>query len=119
MTATPAFAVFDLLVGENGLVDWAPPLVGFFLVGEAFLIELQEAPLGPFVVFGVGSIDFTRPVDVVAESLGLLAEVVGVGLGDCLGSGASLDGVVLGREAESIVTEGPQDVKTLLSVKTS
>ena len=27
-----AFAVFYLFVSKNGLVFWAPPLVGFFLI---------------------------------------------------------------------------------------
>ena len=107
MATAPTFAVLDLLVGEDGLVFGAPPLVGFFLVGEAFLEELEEAPLGPFVVFGVGSVNLAGPVDGVAEALGLLLEVGDIILSDVLWGGAGLDGVVLGGKAESVVTEGP------------
>ena len=106
MATAPTFAVFDLLVGEDGLVFGAPPLVGFFLVGEAFLEELEEAPLGPFVVLGVGSVNLARPVDGIAEAFGLLLEVGDIILSDVLRGGASLDGVILSREAESVVTEG-------------
>ena len=63
MATAPTLAILDLFVGEDGLVNRAPPLVRFFLVGEAFLVKLEEAPLGPFVIFGVGSVDFARPVD--------------------------------------------------------
>ena len=58
MTAAPTFAVFDLFVSEDGLVFGAPPLVGFLLVGETFLEELEEAPLSPLVILRVGGVDF-------------------------------------------------------------
>ena len=57
VTTAPTMAVFDLFVSKDGLVDWAPPLVGFFLVGEAFFVELKEAPLSPTVIFGVGGVN--------------------------------------------------------------
>lgn len=107
MATAPTFAVFDLLVGEDCLVLGAPPLVGFFLVGEAFLEELEEAPLGPFVIFRVGSVDLAGPVDSVAEAFGLFAEVGDIILSDVLWGGAGLDGVILSGKTEGIVAEGP------------
>ena len=99
------------------MIDGTPPLVGFLLVGEAFLVELEEAPLGPFVIFGVGGVDFARPVDGESETLGLLAEIADVLLGYFLGGDAGLDGVVFSGEAESIIAKGAHDIETLLGVK--
>ena len=110
MTAAPTLAVFDLLVGEYSLVDGAPPLVGFFLVGEALFEELEEAPLGPFVVPWVGGAYLAGPVDSVTEALSLLAEVGDVFSGDFLGGGVGLDGVVFGGEAESVVAERTENI---------
>ena len=76
--------VLNLLVGQHGLVNRAPPLVAFLLVGEAGFVELEEAPLGPAVVFGVGSVDFAAPVNGVTELLGLFTEVFNVGGGSGL-----------------------------------
>lgn len=118
-SAAPAVAVFDLFVGEDGLVNWAPPLVGFFLVGEAFFVELEEAPLSPFVVFGGAGVDFSAPVDGVTEFFELVAEVFDVSVGGDFGGGAGFDGVVFGGEAEGVIAEGAENVKTLLGVVAS
>ena len=119
VAAAPTMAVFDLFVGKDGLVFGAPPLVGFFLVGEAFFVELEEAPLSPFVVLRVGSVNLARPIDGVAKAFGLFLEVGDIGFGDVLGCGAGLDGVVFSGEAESVVAEGAQDIKTLLTIESS
>ena len=78
-----AFAVagavgVDLFVGEHGLAAFAPPDRHFGFVGEAFLEELEENPLRPFEVFGVGGVDFAVPVVGEAEHLDLAAERVDV-----------------------------------------
>ena len=117
VAAAPTVAVFNLFVGEDGLVHGAPPLVGFFLVGEAFFVELEETPLGPFVILRVGSVYFARPIDGVTEAFGLFAEISDVLFGDFLRGGASLDGVILGGKTKSVVAEGAEDVEALLAVK--
>ena len=119
MTTTPTFAVFDLFIGEDGLVYWTPPLIGFFLISEAFFVELEEAPLGPTIIFWVGSIDFARPVNGIAKTFGLFAEIGDVGFGDFLGGGTSLDGIIFGRKAKGVVSEWAQYIETLLMIKTS
>ena len=53
--AAPAAALLDLLVGEDRLVDRAPPLLAGASVGQAALVHEQEEPLGPAVVVGLGS----------------------------------------------------------------
>ena len=102
--------VFDLLVREDGLVFGAPPLVGFFLVGEAFLVKLEETPLGPFVVLWVRGVHLAGPVDGVAEAFGLFSEIIDVLFGDFLRGGAGFDGVVFGGEAEGVVAERSEDI---------
>ena len=49
----------------------------------------------------------------------MFAEVGDIILSDVLWGGASLDGIVLSGEAESVVTEGPENIKALLTVKSS
>ena len=117
--ATPAFAGFDLFVGENGLVNGAPPLVVFGAVGEAFFIHFFENPLCPAVVFGVGGIKFSVPVYGDAETFALLFEVFDIDFGGFLRRSAGLDGVVLGGKAKSIPSDGVHDIKALLAVKAS
>lgn len=109
-------AVFDLFVSEDGLVDWAPPLVGFFLIGEAFFVEFQKAPLGPAVVFGVGSVNFSRPVDCVTEAFSLFAEVFDVSFCCFFWGNSGFYGVIFSRKAKGIIAKGTEDVKTFLGI---
>ena len=117
MTTAPALAVFDLFVGEDSLIFWTPPLIGFFLIGEAFFVKLKEAPLGPFVVFWIGSVDFAVPVDGIAKAFGLFAEVGDVGFGHFLRCDTGFDGVIFGWEAKGVVAEWTHNIKTLLCVE--
>ena len=118
VATAPAFAVFDLFVREHSLVDWAPPLVGFLLVGETFFVKLKEAPLSPLVIFWVGSIDFAIPVDSIAEPFSLLTEIINIDLGDVLWGGTGLDSVVFGRETKGIVAKWTHYVHLLLFKET-
>ena len=131
-----AFAVDDLLIGEDGAQIGAPIDGGFGDVSEAFgvavgvffgfgveglwvgerfdrfgligggveprVIELEEDPLGPAEVFGIGGIDFAIPVVAEAERLDLASEVIDVGFGGDAGVLAGFDGVLFGGEAEGI-----------------
>ena len=116
-TTAPAMTVLNLLVGQHGLVNRAPPLVAFLLVGEAGFVELEEAPLGPAVVFGVGSVDFAAPVNGVTELLGLFAEVLDVGGGSGLRRDAGFDGVILGGQTKGVIAEGAKNVHALLGIE--
>ena len=74
------------------------------------MIELEEDPLGPLVVAGVGGVDDPVPVEGVAQHLQLLGEVGDVVVGHLGGVDVVLDGVVLGGQAEGVVAHGEQDV---------
>ena len=72
--AALADAVDHFLVGQHDLAAGAVVDGGLLLVGKAFLVELQEDPLGPLVVFGVGGIDLPVPVKGQAQGLQLALE---------------------------------------------
>ena len=47
-------------------------------VSQTVLVQLQEDPLGPLVVLGVGGVDLAIPVKGEAQRLELAAEMVHV-----------------------------------------
>ena len=82
-------------------------------VAEVGVVELDEDPLGPLDVAGIGGVDLAVPVVAEAELLELAAEVVGIGLGGDAGVLVRLDGVLLGGESEGVPTHGVEDVETI------
>jgi hypothetical protein len=64
-----AAPVDHLLVGEDGLVLGAPIHGRALLVRQARLEQLQEKPLGPLVVGGIGGRELVAPVEHAAEAL--------------------------------------------------
>ena len=104
------FAVDDFFIGEDGPEMGAPPDGAFINEGEAVFEELEEDPLSPEKVVGVGGIDFAIPVDGEAESFDLSSEVFDVGFGGNRGVCAGFDGVLLGGESKGVPTHGVKDV---------
>ncbi len=80
-------------------------------VGEALLIELDENPLGPFVVGGIGRVDLARPVIGKTDLPDLAAEIRDVPFGRLARMGAGLHGVLLGGQAEGVPAHGMEDVE--------
>ena len=72
--------------------------------------ELEEDPLGPLVVAGVGGVDLPLPVKGVAQHLELTAEVLNVVVGHLGGVDVVFDGVVLGGQAEGVIAHGEQHI---------
>jgi len=85
-------------------------------VGEAALEELEEDPLGPLEVAGVGGIDLAIPVDAEADLLELSAEGLHVLGGDFAGVDALLDGGLLGGQAKGVPTDGLEDIEALCAL---
>ena len=111
--AALADAVDHFLVGQHALAGGAPVHGHRGLVGQALLEQLEEDPLGPLVVAGVGGVHDAVPVEGIAQHLQLLGEVGDVVVGDLGGVDVVLDGVVLGGQAEGVIAHGEEDVVAL------
>jgi hypothetical protein len=94
-------SVDHLLVREHGLVVRAPVDDRALAVGEARLEELEEEPLRPVVVVGLGGRELAAPVDRPAEALHLLADRGDVPVRDVARVLALADGGVLGRSPKA------------------
>ena len=100
--AALADTLHHLFVGQDALAAGAPVHGHGGLVGQALFEHLQEDPLGPLVVLGIGGVDYTVPVKAVAQHLQLTGEVLNVLAGDDGGMDVVLDGKVLRRQAEGV-----------------
>ncbi len=74
---------------------------------------MEEDPLGPLEVAGVGGVDLAGPVVAEAEFLDLAFEVGDVGGGVFPRVLAGLDGVLFGGQAEGVPAHRVQDVVAL------
>ena len=108
---TPAAAVDDLLVGQNGLVDRVPVDPRFLAVGQSGREEVQEHLLLVAVILGMAGGDLPLPVDRQAHALELAAHHRDVVPGPLAGVYAFGHGGVLSRQAESVPAHRVQDVE--------
>ncbi len=99
-----------LLIGQDGLAIGAPVNRGAGAVSQPGLVELQEEPLGPFVVLRQAGNDLPGPIVDSADALDLAAHVIDVLHRPLEGVDAALDGGVLRGEAEGVKAIGMQDV---------
>ena len=100
--ASLAETVHHLLVCKHGIALRTPVHRSGCPVGESVLVELQEAPLSPFVVIGHAGLDFIIPVKGSSHLLKLSFHSGYVGYRGVIGMDACLYGVVLGRESECV-----------------
>ena len=77
------------------------------------LEHLQEYPLSPLVVLGVGGVHAAVPVKAVSQHLQLLGEILDVVLRDDGRMDVVLDGIVLRGQTESIEADGEQYIIAL------
>ena len=106
-------AVHDLLVGQDALTGGTPVHRHGGLIGQTLLEQLQEDPLSPLVVSGVGGVHNAVPVEGVTQHLQLLGEVGDVVAGHLGRMDVVLDGKVLGGQTEGVKAHGEQDVITV------
>ena len=111
--AALAHALDDLFVGEDALAAGAPVDGHGGLIGHVVLEELEEDPLRPLIVGGVGGIDTAIPVKAVAEHLELIGEGLDVVLRDDGGVDMVLDGVVFGGQTEGVKPDREEHVVAL------
>ena len=108
-----AGAVDHFLVGQHALAAGAPVDIHFLFIGKAMLVHLQEDPLGPLVIAGVGGIDLTIPVDGEAQSFQLAFKVRHIVFGNDSRMNVVLHGKVFGGQAECIPAHGIQSIVAL------
>ena len=113
--AALTLAVYDLLVSQNDLAGGAPVDVHFLLVCKSRLEQLEEYPLRPLEVVGIGGVYLPVPVEGQTEALELSLEACDVVL--CYNGGVYLvlDGEVLSRQTESVPAHREQHVVALES----
>ena len=73
----------------------------------------EEGPLGPFVIIGIRRTEFTVPIKGKADTVQLLTVTGHVVMGGLLRMLTGLDGVLLRREAEGVVTHRMKDIEAL------
>ena len=111
--AALADAVHDLFVRQYHLAAGAPVDRHLLFVGEPALKELEEDPLGPPVVIGIGGVDLPVPVEAESQALELGLKPLAVVVGHLFGVDVVFDGVVFGRQAEGVPAHRVEDVVAL------
>ena len=111
--AALADAVNDLFVSKDALAGGAPVDGHGRLVCKAVLIHLEEYPLRPLIVLGVGGIDAAIPVKAVAEHFQLAGEVCDIVFGDYCRMDMVFDSIVFRRQAESVKAYREQNIVAL------
>ena len=114
LAAAPlAHAADHFFVGQHAFAGGAPVDRHFLFIGQPLLKQLEKDPLGPFVIVGIGGVDFPRPVEGQAQRLQLALEAGHIVFGHDFGMNVVFDGKVLRRQAEGVPAHGIQHVVSL------
>jgi hypothetical protein len=62
-----AYAVYDFFIRKTDFAACAEIYRKFFFIRKSRFKKLEENPLRPFVVFGIGCVNLSRPVKRVTE----------------------------------------------------
>ena len=100
-------------VGQNAFTAGAPVDGHGSFIGQAVLVKLQENPLGPFVVAGVGGVHHTVPIEGIAQHVQLLGKVLNIVVGHFGRMDVVFDRIILRRQTERIVADGEQNIVTI------
>ncbi len=106
-------AAHHFLVGQAHLAGGAPIDGGFLFICQPFFKQLQKDPLGPFIVFRVGGVNFPGPVKGKSKGLQLLLETGYVSFGYDFGMDFVLDGIVFRRQAKGVPADGKEHIVPL------
>ena len=102
--AALAAAIYNFLVSQTCLTGRAPVDGNFVFIGQSLFKELDEHPLRPLEIFRRRGIDTPIPVKTETERFQLLGKGFDVSLCRNRRMYAGFDGVVLGRQPESVKT---------------
>ena len=108
--ATLTGIVHHFFVGQHALTGGTPVDGHLCLISKALLEHLQENPLGPLEIFGIGGVNLSVPIEAVAKSLQLATEIGHIVLGDDGGMDVILNSIVFRGQTECIVAHGEQDI---------
>ncbi len=106
-----------LLAGQGGVAAWTPVDGRVVAIGQAGVVELQEEPLAPLVVFRVAGNGLAIPGPHGAHFAQLLAHALDVGVGPLFRVDAVADGGVFGGQAEGVEADGEEDVVAVHAVE--
>ena len=105
-----AHAANHFFIGQAALAGGAPVNGHVCLVSQAMLVQLQEDPLGPLKVVGIGGVHLTGVIEGEADFLQLFPEMVNVLLGYGCRMHLILDRIVFRRQTEGIPADGEKHV---------
>jgi hypothetical protein len=108
-----AVPAFHLLVRQHGFVVRAPVDRRLFLERQPALEQLQEDPLGPLVVVGVGGIDRARPVHHQAGAAELTGKVRDIARNQFGRVHSDFQRVVFRVDPEGVEADWLKDVEAL------
>ncbi|CCZ19758.1 putative uncharacterized protein [Candidatus Apopatosoma intestinale] len=117
-SATLADAVHYLLVCKHALARGAEVYGHFFFICQPVLVELEEYPLRPLDIFGVGGVYLSVPVKAEAEHFELLLEMSYVLLCDICGMHFILYRIIFRRQTESVPAHREKHIIALHSLLT-
>ena len=115
-------AVADIALASLGVLIRKDNLAGWTVIDErlgpeyeSVLKELEEDPLGPFIIFRIAGADLAVPVEGESDRSELIGKVLDVLLRDNSRMSIRLDGVILRRQTESVKADREKDVVALHS----
>ena len=111
--AALTMAADHFFIGQTDLAGGTPVDGHLHFVSQALFKQLQENPLRPLVVFGIGGGNLAVVIKGETKALKLGAEAGDVLLGDDGGVDFVFNGVVFRRQAESVVADGEKHVVAL------
>jgi hypothetical protein len=111
VAASLAETVDHLFVGQHRTQGGTPVHRHLGHVGQALVVQLQEDPLRPAVVLGVGRAELAVPVVRQAQPLQLLFEPLDVTSGLAGRMLAGLERMLLGGQTKRVPSHGVQDVE--------
>ena len=107
---TPAAAIDHLLIRKHRCALWTPIHFALLAVGESLLVELEEEPLVPLVIFRKAGRDLARPVVGKAKALHLRLHVGDVAQRPLTWRRVRGNGRVLRRQSKRIPAHGMENV---------